>query len=366
MIAITLPKLNRLGIVFGCLLLSLPFSAALPTFAASALAAWEIRKDGVLELRTIEGARLEAFFQSSGGGKGDRVWIDFPGELSRPRRIPGNGSIKEIRLGKPFKGYTRLVIEFLPLVEIDPYKLELIGTTPNRWELNLIGLPSNSLSRIGEGNVKIRSRKTSFLGYGRSSFTRLDPKTLPTVPRGIYKVVIDPGHGGPDPGAVGIGGLRETDVVLDISLQVSKFLSTKGVKVLMTRNKEIDLDLPPRVVRANRSRADAFISIHANASRGNRRDVNGLETYYYTGYKGHNLAKKIHQEIIKVAYGSPDRGVRRSRFFVIRRTDMPAALVEVGFVTGRIDSRKLKQANHRQKLAFAISKGILNYLKEAG
>ena len=200
----------------------------------------------------------------------------------------------------------------------------------------------------------------------RSSYRKINSSNLPSVKRGIYKVVIDPGHGGPDPGAVGIGGLRETDVVLDVSLQVSEFLLAKGVKVLMTRKNEIDLDLPPRVARANDYRADAFVSIHANASRGTRRDVNGLETYYYTGYRGLTLARNIHKEIVEVSYGSPDRGVRRSRFFVIRKTDMPAALVEIGFVTGRIDARKLKQADHRKKLAFAIAKGILNYLKEAG
>ena len=359
-----MPKLRRLGIILVCLFIGTPFRFALPTFAASALAAWSIRSDGVLELRTTPGVRLDAFFQSSSSGRGDRIWIDFPGELLRPRTISGNGPVKEIRLGKPFKGYTRLVVEFVPSIQIDPQKLELIGTAPNRWELDFVGLPSRYLSRIGEGNVSKPYRKSSFLRHSKSTYFKLDPNSLPNVPRGKYKVVIDPGHGGPDPGAVGIAGLRETDVVLDVSRNVSKYLSSKGVKVLMTRKSEIDLDLPPRVARANRFNADAFVSIHANASRGNRRDVNGLETYYYSGYRGLNLAKNIHKQITKVAYTSPDRGVRRSRFFVIRRTNMPAALVEIGFVTGRIDSRKLKQANHRNKLAFAISKGILNYLKE--
>ena len=358
-------KLSRVGILLSFLWLGSSFSSPLPTLAASALAAWVVRSDGVLELRTKSGARLEAFFQSSSGDKGDRVWIDFPGELSTPRTISGNGPIKEIRLGKPFKGYTRLVVEFQSLVDLDPQKLKLIGIAPDRWELNFVGLSSTSLSRIGEGNVRKPHRKT-FLSYGRRKYIKLDANKLPSVIRNKYLVVIDPGHGGPDPGAVGIGGLRETDIVLDVSLQVSKFLRKKGVKVLMTRKHEIDLDLPPRVARANRSKADAFISIHANASRGNRRDVNGLETYYYSGYRGHALAKNIHKEIVRISYGSPDRGVRRSRFFVIRHTDMPAALVEIGFVTGRIDAKKLKQANHRQRLAFAISKGILNYLRGGG
>ena len=77
-------------------------------------------------------------------------------------------------------------------------------------------------------------------------------------------MVIDPGHGGPDPGAIGINNLRETDVVLDVSLQVAQILQRKGVRVLLTRSSELDVDLPPRVALAN-NRADLFVSIHANA-----------------------------------------------------------------------------------------------------
>ena len=76
------------------------------------------------------------------------------------------------------------------------------------------------------------------------------------VPRGRFTVVIDPGHGGPDPGAVGINGLRETDVVLDVSLQVAQLLQAKGVEVLLTRTSEVDVDLPPRVALANSSGAN--------------------------------------------------------------------------------------------------------------
>ena len=121
----------------------------------------------------------------------------------------------------------------------------------------------------------------------------LDISSLPNVPYGKYKVVIDPGHGGLDPGAVGINGLRETDIVLEVSKSVSEFLTKKGVKTILTRNYERTLDLQPRVTKANNSKADAFVSIHANATRGKRKDVNGLETYYYSGFNGYSLAKNI-------------------------------------------------------------------------
>ena len=343
------------GIIF-CSNLFIPLQLK----AASALAAWALTGEGSLKLRTSSGTKLNAFFQSSTKDKGERVWVDFPGELSRPRTIKGNGSVKEIRLGKPSKGKTRLVIEFLPSVELDHSKLKLIGTSPNNWELKFFGLESNSFRSIEEGNLLRNSIKRT---YEKIKFQDLDISDLPNVPYGKYKVVIDPGHGGSDPGAVGINGLRETDIVLEVSKSVSELLTKKGVKTILTRSYERTVDLQPRVTKANNSKANAFVSIHANATRGKQKDVNGLETYYYSGYKGYSLAKNIQKQILIISPQSPDRGVRRSRFYVIRKTSMPAALVEIGFVTGRYDSALLSQKTYRDKMSFAIAKGILNFLK---
>ena len=350
---------SKLAFLAGLILCS-NFFLSLPLRSASALAAWAITSNGSLKLRTSSGTKLEAFFQSSNKDKGERVWIDFPGELSRPRTLKGNGSVKEIRLGKPSKGKTRLVIEFSPSVELEPSKLKLIGTSPNTWELKFIGLESNSFLSIGEGNILRNSIKRTF---EKVNLPDLDVSSLPSVPYGKYKIVIDPGHGGSDPGAVGINGLRETDIVLEVSKNVSEFLIKKGVKTVLTRTYERTLDLQPRVTKANNSKADAFISIHANATRGKRKEVNGLETYYYSGYKGYSLAKNIHKQILITSSQSPDRGVRRSRFYVIRKTTMPAVLVEIGFVTGIYDAALLRQKAYRDQMAFAITKGILNYLK---
>ncbi len=189
---------------------------------------------------------------------------------------------------------------------------------------------------------------------------------LPEVKRNKFEVVIDPGHGGPDPGAIGIGGIRETDVVLEVSKIVKNLLSEKGVKVRLTRTNDVDLDLPPRVSIANNTDADIFVSIHANASRGKRRDINGLETFYYRGWRGRLLAKRIQKQILRVSPGSPDRGVKQGRFYVIKNTRMPAVLVEIGFLTGRLDARRLEKINHRKRLAYAIAKGILEYLDKVG
>jgi len=189
---------------------------------------------------------------------------------------------------------------------------------------------------------------------------------LPNVKRNKFLVVIDPGHGGLDPGAIGIGGIRETDIVLEVSKMVKKLLSEKGVKVRLTRENEVDLDLPPRVALANKINADVFVSIHANASRGKRREINGLETFYYKGWKGRSLAKRIQKQILRVSPGSPNRGVKQGRFYVIKNTNMPAVLVEIGFLTGRLDARRLEKSAHRKRIAYAIAKGILEYLDKVG
>jgi len=341
-------------------------SLILPVKSSSALAAWAIKNNGVLELRTKSNTNLKAYFQKANKLYGDRFWVDFPGELINPRKIKGNGPIKEIRLGKPDKGKTRLVIEFKEEIYLKPLTWQMVGIDQNRWRIKLFN-PKYSFKKIGEGlvekkrgNIKanqnlIQNKKNNY-GYLK----------LPEVKRNKIEVVIDPGHGGPDPGAIGIGGIRETDVVLEVSKIIKNLLSEKGVKVRLTRTNEVDLDLPPRVSFANNTDADIFVSIHANASRGKRRDIYGLETFYYRGWRGRFLAKRIQIQILRVSPGSPDRGVKQGRFYVIKNTRMPAVLVEIGFLTGRLDARRLEKINHRKRLAYAIVKGILEYLDKVG
>ena len=353
--------------LFRYLYVLLFFNTAIPPVkSSSALAAWAVNSNGFLELRTKSNTNLEAYFQKGSNYYGDRFWIDFPGELKTPRKIKGNGPIKEIRLGKPITGKTRLVVEFSDENNVKPLTWRLIGLDQNRWRIKLFS-PNNSFKTIGEGvvnknNTAIKRNQKPI--YGNK--INYDYLRLPDLKKKDYFVIIDPGHGGPDPGAIGIGGIRETDVVLDVSKIVKKLLSEKGVKVRLTRNSEIDLDLPPRVSYANRTGADIFVSIHANASRGKKRDINGLETFYYRGWRGKLLAKRIQKHILSVSPGSPDRGVKQGRFYVIKNTRMPAVLVEIGFLTGRLDARRLDKAIHRKRIAYAIAKGILEYLSKVG
>ena len=338
--------------------------ADLPAFASS-LAAWRVNRQGQLELRTTPNVPLQAFYEAGSGGRGPRVWIDLPGAPGRSRTIRGSGSIQEVRIGRPDASTTRLVMEFVPGTRLNPADLRLVGTARDRWKMELKGIERAPAFVLGEGELEGSSAAPTWTARAPfpTSSAPLSADGLPAVPRGRYLVAIDPGHGGPDPGAVGIGGLRETDVVLDVSLQLARLLQARGVQVLMTRTSEVDVDLPPRVALANRSGATVFVSLHANALSMARPDVNGVETFYFEGSgQSSRLASALQARMMAISTGSPNRGVKPGRFFVIRRAVMPAALVEMGFVTGEIDAPRLANANFRRSMALAIAAGILEYL----
>jgi N-acetylmuramoyl-L-alanine amidase len=185
------------------------------------------------------------------------------------------------------------------------------------------------------------------------------PGTRP-LPRGKLVVVVDPGHGGKDPGAIGIGGVREKDIIMPIGKRVAEILQQNGVQVVLTRSSDYFVTLPGRVQIAERAKADVFVSIHANALGGGRSEVSGLETYYYGS--GLGLARAVHNNILQ-SVNVRDRGVRRARFFVLRKSSMPSILVETGYLTGREDVAKLRSSAYQQEMADAIARGVLQYLR---
>lgn len=207
---------------------------------------------------------------------------------------------------------------------------------------------------------------TRLLGINEGTITAVTrPSTTASIPvpariNGRVVVVVDPGHGGADPGAVGIGGIHEADIVLEIAEEVAAQLDEAGLQAVLTRQDDREIDLEPRVRLAESLNADLFVSIHANAISLSRPDVNGIETYYYDS--GSALASSIHNSLVN-ATGMNDRGTRQARFYVLTRTSMPAVLVEVGFVTGQEDVVRLRDANARRQIATGIVQGILRYVQ---
>ncbi|MEH2181170.1 N-acetylmuramoyl-L-alanine amidase [Nostoc sp.] len=181
------------------------------------------------------------------------------------------------------------------------------------------------------------------------------------VTNGRVVVIIDPGHGGKDSGALGIGGAREKDVILPIGKRLGEILQQHGVQVILTRDSDYFVTLPGRVQLAERANADVFVSIHANSAGASRPDVNGLEVYYYDN--GLNLARIVRSSILQSISTIKDRGVRRARFYVLRKSSMPSILVETGYMTGRQDMARLRTSAYQNQMAEAIARGVLQYLK---
>lgn len=170
------------------------------------------------------------------------------------------------------------------------------------------------------------------------------------------KIVIDPGHGGKDPGAVGPSGIKEANVNLQVALKVAEKLQRAGLSVKLTRTTDVFVDLQPRCDIANSWGADYFVSIHCNAA--GTPEARGTETYCYKlGGKGEVLAKSIQAELI-AATGRLNRGVKTANYYVLRRTNMPAVLTELAFISNPEEERLLSNPEFQEKCALAIARGI--------
>ena len=187
------------------------------------------------------------------------------------------------------------------------------------------------------------------------------PGSRPSLPRGKLLVVIDPGHGGKDSGAPGLGGLLEKDVVLPIGKKIASILEQNGVQAVLTRDADFFVELQGRVDIAQRVNATLFVSVHANSVDG-RSDVNGLEVYYYDS--GYALAEVVRKTILQDISTIKDRGTRKARFYVLRKNSMPAILVETGYMTGREDNPRLGSPEYQNRMAESIARGILKYLQQ--
>lgn len=179
------------------------------------------------------------------------------------------------------------------------------------------------------------------------------------------KVAIDPGHGGADTGAIGVTGLKEKDFNLAVALLLAEFLEDVGAEVVMTRDDDYSVSNKERVGVANDAEVDVFVSIHANAY--SNPDSNGIETYYCSNSgnsdAGKFLAQQLQRELISTI-DFRDRGVKTNSYYVLKNTDMPSALVEVGFLSNPEEEKWLKTDNARAETAEALFLGLESYLRK--
>lgn len=169
-------------------------------------------------------------------------------------------------------------------------------------------------------------------------------------------VVIDAGHGGFDRGGIPGQRVPEKTMTLDVALKLKPILEKAGYKVIMTRSTDVFVPLGTRVAIANSYPNAIFVCIHFNSAT--RSGANGIETYFYSTESA-PLASSIHSSVVGGA-PSANRGVRRRGYFVLRRTTVPAVLVECGFLTNPSEAQYALSNGYRQKLAQEIARGIAN------
>lgn len=174
-----------------------------------------------------------------------------------------------------------------------------------------------------------------------------------------YKICIDAGHGGIDCGAVN-GNFYEKEAALIIACKLGRVLNLAGVEVIYTRTNDSNVELEERTAFANKNAADYFISIHLNAAA--NKQANGIETFAYSeGSVAHKLASAVQKELI-ARTGATDRKVKTANFYVLRKTAMPAILVETGFISNDVEAKALFSDGYQTIIANGISKAVLSFL----
>lgn len=267
------------------------------------------------------------------------------------------------------------------------FKSAFVSTTNN---LNIRTGPSTDYTSIGKisANTKVSGAHSvggwtyvkagSLTGFISSSYLRSSSgSTAPDAPAPApspntdsalagQTIILDPGHGGKDSGAVG-NGLKEKDVVLKAGLQVSSLLKGTPFTVKMTRSSDVFIELLDRSAFAKDEDGDIFVSIHANAATP---AATGTEAYYYSAGNQHAADSKLLGEKIQArmlaAWGLRDRGTKPGNYSVLRENSMPATLLELGFITNAGDAAKMASDAQMNKMSIAIYNGILDYYKEKG
>jgi N-acetylmuramoyl-L-alanine amidase len=171
-------------------------------------------------------------------------------------------------------------------------------------------------------------------------------------------VVIDAGHGGYDRGGIPRQRIAEKEMTLDVAKRLKSVLAADGYRVVMTRESDVFVPLGTRVAIANSYRNAIFVCIHFNSAT--RVGADGIETYFY-GRSSLPLASAVHYFVARGA-PSPNRGVRRRGYYVLRKTRAPAVLVECGFLTNPTEAAYIQRSSYRQKLAEEIAAGIRDRL----
>ncbi|MDF1615626.1 N-acetylmuramoyl-L-alanine amidase [Desulfurivibrio dismutans] len=327
------------------------------------------------------------------GDSAQRLYLDLDGARLSPRigspiKQVADGLLKQIQHTETAAGGVRLILD--TQTRLDDYKVFSLDN-PHRVVIDLIGQPVPTLPPLPDPPPVMARPAT---GDSLSLAQQLG--------MGVRRIVIDPGHGGRDPGAISPSGIKEKDVNLRISRLLATELRRLGHEVILTRDRDIFLPLEERTAIANSHGADLFISVHVNAAA--NRQARGVETYildvvasddhamrvaarenassarsfgelqgivqellnHAKLQESQQLAEFVHQTTMNTmrgAYGEKieDRGVRRAPFVVLIGARMPALLLEVGFLSNPEEERLLSDERYLARLVQGIAGGVKQY-----
>lgn len=351
-------------------------------------------------------------FRASQEGKRRRLVLDLTKPVTFTQKRMSDPAmliidLKNVTLGKAAKRTT----------EDDNFPVEIAVTQASPKHLRVV-LDMEDVSNVSLTKLRKPDRLVvDYVARTVTTGTAAKPQiTLPPVSRqitmserqarlDIETIVLDPGHGGKDPGAIGRDGLTEKEVVLDVALRLRELLRERlGKKVIMTRDKDEFIELDDRAKFANGYKADLFVSIHINSHP--KRVTRGIEMYHFgiasdrramevaARENGDSidhaqdfvdlikadlaLSKRIEESQnlawetkiavvnnVSANYATEDHGVKTAPFYVLRYTAMPSILAELAFISNPVEERHLRQPAFRQKVAEGLFEGIRNYLNSA-
>ena len=352
-------------------------------------ASTESRTRVTLELSSEVRYETHALKEDSSKGLPPRIYVDLMGsrlgaDAKQPILIQ-DGLLRQVRAAQYSPEVVRVVLD---MSSVGSYRTSVLSD-PYRLIVDIQGTEN------GE-RVALVEKKKEPVPEAKNA--------KPPVPA-LRKIVIDPGHGGKDPGAIGVGGVAEKDIVLAVARKLAlKLKRGMGVEVVLTRNDDSFVDLKDRTAIANAEQADLFISLHVNASPNT--DARGLETYYLDNTTDEaanrlaarenavarssvtdiqfilsdmiqnlkledsiTLANRLHASVVSYVgrrYGEVrDLGVKKALFYVLVGARMPSVLVEMFFVTHRSEGRALSKEAYQEAIADALFEGIKKYQESA-
>ena len=211
--------------------------------------------------------------------------------------------------------------------------------------------------QISPASLSRRRALSLSVGATAAAVTAFLPETASAA--NFSRVVIDPGHGGKDPGSRWYG-ITEKDITLDVAKRLSEVFQGKNIPSVLTRTTDSYLTLEQRAIKSNKYSDAVLVSIHFNAHT--NRSIKGIETFYYPGSaSGRLLAGKVQKELGARISNTNNRGIKAGRMKVLRLTKHPAILVECSFLSNRWECQRCAASWYRQIIAEEIAEGILNY-----